>query len=211
MTYLLPEQARLKLIESGLYTDLTAPQSAYLEIILESIRAIVDGWMGQSLIPRQYTEVVTSGVTTPFALLSHYPIISIASVVSSAPGFIGSISIPVAAAFTGMTRTVSLGYPRARCQVTYTAGYQPLPDGLSSSIFGMLIASLKTKNPLDLSWLNAPVREVQSFSLPGGLSKTFSNNGQGKSDAGIETQVDRFLAPFAKYRKSRLVTVGGQF
>ena len=79
--------------------------------------------------------------------------------------------------------------------VTYMAGYDPIPSEAVEATYLILKSCLSQQG--DLSWLDQPVRDRTSLSLPGGLSSSFKI-----ADTGAKTQLERLLSGLTRFQPS---------
>jgi len=201
MPYLEPEVARSRLIQYGIYTQENAPSVEMIADILYRLEVRVDEWFDYSIAPTEYTERLTSN-SRGLVLTHHYPVISIVKVTQiSAQITPNALTFINPQALWDGKRTLRVGgMGGINYDVTYIAGYNPIPKLLVDSMFGLLTQVFQSGG---LDFLDQPVRDLTNISLPGGLAQTY-RVGESKSDGGNgggSTQLDRALAPLAKLRR----------
>lgn len=210
--YLTAESARTRLIATGAYTVETAPTIAAIADLLILLEIRVDGWLGRRMAVEEYTERLISN-SVGVALMRQYPVIEVIEAWWYRDAFPGheqtGFPNPIAVS-TVWRQNRNLQFPSAGTpiRVTYRAGYDPVP-----SIFGQIMYQLLkvaiAKGGLDfndLSFLDEPVKDVASLSVPGGISKTFRVGGGAAASGadagkGSSTTLGRILAPLDRYRK----------
>lgn len=193
------------------------PLTDDLEEILLAIEDRIDEWVGRRVAPTQYTEDdVTNG--KGIALLNHYPVLSVEEIALHADRFIGADPTPMNPSLIGgiwrQDRRLYLGSAGMVVRVRYTAGLQPIPR-IFTTVALTIFNQARERSPTgDISFLEIPYqeREVSSVSLPGGLSKSFRTyrpntpSASGSGAGGSITELDRLLAPLAKYQYCVIAT-----
>jgi hypothetical protein len=101
-------------------------------------------------------------------------------------------------------RKINTGRPEVTIRVTYTAGIDPIPPIVGMTFFQLAKEIAVKGGGVDTGFLYQPTSDVQSISLPGGISKSFKvADTKTGSDAGpgLGTSVlDRTLSPINRYR-----------
>lgn len=85
-------------------------------------------------------------------------------------------------------------------EVVYYAGLDPLPPIFSEVVYEILVGAIDNEG--SLAFLYEPTSDTQSLSLPGGLSES-----KKLSDTGSKNQLERFLQPLQRYRKTLFIGV----
>jgi hypothetical protein len=200
MPYLEPEVARSRLVRQGIYTEENVPSVETIADVLERLEIRVDEWFDYSIAPTEYTERLTSN-GRGLVLVHNYPVISILKVTQISPR-----SAPNALVFVNPQtlwdgkRTLFVGdLGGINYDVTYIAGYDPIPKLLVDSIFGLLTQVFQSGG---LDFLDRPVRDLTNVSLPGGLAQTYRvAEPKSGADGGGATELDRALASLAKFKR----------
>ncbi|MBD1864255.1 MULTISPECIES: hypothetical protein [Trichocoleus] len=205
-----PTEARTKLIAAGIYTADNAPSVEILDSLLKDIATRIEQWLGYSPAPTGYIETLRTN-SDGVALLRNYPVLDVQEIAvfnDATPGYEPVIISPnKIRGIWRQDRRIYLLSPLTSIRVTYIAGYNPLPKGFSQVAFQILKQVAKTGDLSgDLSFLDEPVRDVSSISLPGGLSKSFRLGGSGGPKGGSgkdtgSTQLDRILGGLGSYRR----------
>lgn len=208
--YLDATDARRRLILGGIFTEETCPRVEVLESVLEEVEARIDGWLGMRMAVTRYTETLRAN-DNGIGLTNQYPIARIISAESVAWQSVG-LSVPTQpramVSWEGAVRTVQVGSCQ-QIRLTYEAGYEPLPSILVSIVYTILRRSAANGASIDLDWLDKPVRDAQSITLPGGLSKTFkvSSGSASAQDGAGTSELDRLMMPLSRYRRTILTTI----
>lgn len=210
--YLSPEKARLWLIGENLFTEETVPSLEDLADIILEIEDRIDEWLERRVAPTQYTETDVTN-HKGIALMSHYPVLSVEEIALYPDAAVGGTKPqPIEPGrILGIWRQDRRLYLWERglvLRVRYTAGLDPIPRIFTTVAFEVLSRALQRSARGSLAFLELPFqeREVASISLPGGLSKSFRTyrpsdpKGSGSGAGGSITELDRLLAPLAKYR-----------
>jgi len=208
LAYLQPSVARDRLIAAGIYSVELAPTSEALSWVLSAIETRIDGWLGQRMAPTDYTERLTTN-SAGNVLLYHYPVLAVMGIGWYRDVIPGHESVPVQPidipSVWRQDRRLSLPLGNTPVQVTYRAGYDPIPAIVGMATWDLLTLTLKTTGTTgNVGFLDEPVRDATSLSLPGGISKSFRLGGGGSSDGGGSgggTILDRTLSPLERYRR----------
>lgn len=211
MPYLTAEEARATLIQSGRYNDATAPTLVTLEGAISILEAIVNEWLSRKTLEKiEYVEVIQSN-RDGVVRLQEKPLIKVVDVrqyLTQIPdgGDIDDPSHVIANWKVAHGIVFVPQCPYTSLQVTYVAGHDPLPVVVPTAMKSLLMKldEVSEGNLWDVSGLYGSHRSVSSLSLPGGVSKSFSESKststQGKGDGTI---LDRILSPLlGKYRRS---------
>lgn len=195
LAYLTAAAAQTRLIASEIYSETEAPSKAALEIVLEAIEIEVDAWLRWRMAPSDYAETILTD-SSGIALLRHYPVLAVSKV--------EFLNRPLSVNWqTGTSVKCDVSFNLVR--ITYRAGYDPIPPIVPQRIFQVLQTVLdKTGTTGDVSFLNEPIQEVSSISLPGGLRKSFRAAGASSSQSSAksaETLLDKMLRPLEQYRR----------
>lgn len=209
LAYLMASEARNRLIASGEYDDLTAPQASALEFFLEDIEIVLDEWLGYRAAPTDYVDnVPVNGKGS--LVLPNFPVLSVTSgslLSAQSPGFQSQQQLPSAVPIQWTSgRVIVVGTPklagtatgRMMFQVAYRAGLDPLPGSFKLVTFQLL--KFLMSNGGDITAFDAPSRDVTSISVPG-MSKAFRVNGGSPSEGSSGSQLDRLLTPIGQYRR----------
>lgn len=207
-------EARTRLIASGIYTADNAPAVETLELLIQEIANRIELWLGYAPTPTGYVERLQTN-SDGIALTRNYPVLAVQEIAifnDAYPGYPPVIITPQKMfGIWRQDRRIFAGSPNTAIQVTYIAGFNPLPPGFTQATFQILKEVAKTGDLSgDLSFLDEPVRDVSSINLPGGLSKTFRLGGSGgprgggSKDTG-STKLDRILGALGRYRR-KIVT-----
>lgn len=210
--YLMAESARTRLIATGVYTVESAPSVAAIADLLTSLEIRLDGWLGRRMAVEEYTERLIAN-SNGVALMRHYPVIDVLEAWwyrDAFPGHEQTGSPNPISVSTVWRQNRNLQFPLAGTpiRVTYRAGYDPVPPVFGQTMYQLLkvVISKGGLDFSDLSFLDEPVKDVASLSVPGGISKTFrvggsaAANGADSSKDG-STILGRILAPLDRYRK----------
>lgn len=216
MPYLTAAAARTRLTNLGKYPDLS---EAALVDLLPALEDVVDAWLGWRAALTIYRETTKSD-RLGHINLTNSPLQRIDLVASALPsGQIASQVLtqpwqPINYLWIPQDNRLKVFQSHMPVQVTYVAGYNPLPRVFMNTVFQLLNAALEKSGVSgDLTFLNEPVKDVASVSLPGGLNKSFFKAGQAstslsnKNGSG-ETQIDRLLSPLKQYRRHYVLTTG---
>ena len=209
--YLTPVEVQQQLISIGSYTDETVPNLNQLTYLLEGIEERLDIWLGYHPGKKTYVEdcrSTRSGTVT----LPQYPVILVRRVEiynhfdPAAPPLFASENI-LSSWLRGTI--LQVGYPECAVKVVYDAGYDPLPKRFKRAAFSLLRKSLETSGTTgDLGFLEEPIRDVSSISIPG-ISKSFRLGDSGKnSGSGSGALIDRELAALQEAGDRRLHRFG---
>jgi len=196
--YLTPLEVRQRLISIGTYTVETAPSLEQLTYVLEGIEERLDIWLGYHPGRKTYIEDYRSSCSGTVTL-AKYPVILVRRV--EIYNNIDHSYPPVYATENIMSNwlqgtILKVGYPGWMVKVSYDSGYDPLPKRFQRAAFSLLRKSLETSGLTgDLSFLEEPIRDVSSISVPG-ISKSFrlGDSKSGKSGGGGGSTLDRELA-----------------
>lgn len=206
--YLLPLDARTRLIASGEYTEETAPTEAALQFVLDLLALRLESWLGYQAYRHRVEEILI--VNRRYRLvLSEYPVLDVHRV-ESIYGKV--VATPSVATFYSVSTGIWPGQrgvdvpfpPGTECRVCYEAGYDPLPPEFGLAMFLLLRRALQTSGISgDLAFLDEPTRDMSSLSLPGGVSKSFQLGKAATGKGGASTQLDRLLSGIlSKYQRS---------
>ncbi|HEY9747922.1 MAG TPA: hypothetical protein V6C63_04555 [Allocoleopsis sp.] len=205
-----PLEAREKLILAGIYTADNAPAVEVIDSLLKDIATRIEQWLGYAPAPTGYVETLRTN-SDGVALTRNYPVLAVQEIAifsDATPGYDPVVIGPDRVrGIWRQDRRIYLNNPNTPIRVTYIAGYNPLPKGFSQAALQILKQVAKTGDLSgDLSFLDEPVRDVSSLSLPGGLSKTFRLGGSGGPRGGGSkdngaTQLDRILSGLGSYRR----------
>lgn len=211
MVYLTAATARSRLTNQNKYPDLSEAELGDLLLTLEDA---VDAWLGWHAALTFYQET-TQADRSGYVVLTNSPIDRISAVTIENPYSDGSQATQrLAVTYSRAGGRLKLPQGQITVQVTYAAGYDPIPRVFTNTMFQLLSTALETTGISgDLSFLSEPVKDVASLSLPGGLSKTFFKGGQSSTSEaskgmGAETRLDRLLAPLKQYRRHYVLTTG---
>lgn len=196
--YLTPLEVQKQLISIGVYTTETIPSLEQLAYVLEGIEERLDIWLGYHPGRKTYIEDYRSSQTGTVTL-SQYPVILVRRVEIynySDPSWPLLYATENIMSNWLQGAVLKVGYPERAVKVVYDAGYDPLPKRFQRAAFSLLRKSLATSGLTgDLSFLEEPIRDVSSISIPG-ISKSFrlgdSKKGSGGSGGG--SALDRELA-----------------
>lgn len=195
--YLTPVEVQQQLILTGTYTIATVPSLAQLTYLLEGIEERIDIWLGYHPGRTTYVQDYRSS-RNGIVNLIQYPVILVRRVEvynnfdPSAPPM--PITEEIFANWLRGT-ILRVGYPNTAVKVVYDAGYDPLPKRFKRAAFSLFRKSLdNTGLTGDLGFLEEPIRDVSSISVPG-ISKSFRLGDSGKGGgSGGGSAIDRELA-----------------
>lgn len=206
MTYLSAEEAQRVLLGLGVYSDAEVPPLVKTELLVAQLQDSIDGWLGGSLGIQTYVENRQSN-RMGIVRLEKRPIVSVHDIKYYEPRLLSQGQERAPIAFTSRwnfgSGIISTAIPFASFQVTYTAGYDPIPPAVTAAMKLLLIKHAETADDLfDVSGLYGSERVTTSISLPGGLSKSFASSAsQSTKGAGDGTILDNILTPLlANYR-----------
>jgi len=196
--YLTPLEVRQQLISIGSYTVETVPSLEQLAYVLEGIEERLDIWLGYHPGRKTYVEDYRSS-RNGTVVLAQYPVIVVRRV--EVYNFTDPSFPPLYATENIMSNwlqgaILKVGYPECAVKVIYDAGYDPLPKRFQRAAFSLLRKSLETSGLTgDLSFLEEPIRDVSSISIPG-ISKSFRlGDSKGTKNGGAASSaLDRELA-----------------
>ncbi len=86
-------------------------------------------------------------------------------------------------------------YPYTLTEITYQAGYNPIPDRFILALKNVMLAVYKNYNG-DAAQLDNPVSDVKSIKLPGGVSQTFvtgERDSSSRNSANNVSNLERIL------------------
>lgn len=209
MAYLSPEDARATLIQSGRYTDATAPDLVTLELAIANLEALVNEWLGRdSMEVKEYVEILQSN-REGLVRLKHKPLIKVKDVrryLTHIPGPNKAVSAPshTLSGWRVNQGIVVTGLAYTSIEVVYDAGYDPLPAVVPMAMKMLLLKNddLSGGNLLSFDELFDSKQTVSSISLPGGLSKSFApSQSTATGGKGDGTELDKALTPLlSRYR-----------
>jgi hypothetical protein len=205
MAYLSAEEAQIVLLGLGIYSEAEVPPLVKTELLVAQLQDSIDGWLGVSLGIQTYVENRQSN-RMGIVRLEKKPIVNVHDIKYYEPRILsqGEERAPIAftSRWTFGSGIISTAIPFARFQVTYTAGYDPIPPAAVAAMKLLLIKHAETADDIfDVSGLYGSQRTTTSISLPGGLSKSFAPSSQRSGGAGDGTILDKTLTPLlAKYR-----------
>lgn len=192
------------------------PANVDLQFIAEQIEKIFDQWIGYNLAPTLYQEISETNcmgqVTTRY-----YPILAVVNVNNiynsriktdqatvdvkalnpSAAG-LAEYNRELITAYRNSEYMIETGIIESFVEITYWAGYDPLPTGLDMALMQAINHAIETGSILDLY---DSIQIVIEQELPGGVSQKFQNN---KSSQQYNNYLDKYFASFAKYKRSGL-------
>lgn len=189
LAYLTPDRA---------LSLLTNPPS--LEVIsdrLNQIEAYLNGWFRFRFPETDYVEEILA--RSNMLTLRQYPVVSVTQVrcvVPSAPGEARSYS--TCSARWVHDRTVWVPSPRVY-ECSYRAGYGALLSQLEPILIGILSRWDETGG---LGWLSEAGGNIVEVSIPGGITQRKQYGSL--NNLGNQTEGDRLLASFARYRRLTL-------
>jgi hypothetical protein len=205
--YLSVERALAKLIEDGLYPPEEAPPMEYLEEVLSLLEGAMNSWFGGYTIAiAKYTDERIAKRNCRI-VLPIYPVQEVLRVQKIIPGIIGQTKDQYvdAVAMRVNENTIEVAEPFFRYFITYTSGWDPLPDGLDDVVYRLL---KKAVSEGDISFLDEQARYVvsttlpkisQSFVIPGAAaltSRTLSLKGGG------HTELDKLLGRYYRFKRT---------
>ncbi len=194
--YLTPVEVQQQLILTGAYTADTVPTLDQLNYVLEGIEERLDIWLGYHPGKKTYIEDYRSSRNGTVNLVQ-YPVILVrrVEVYNSFDPFSPPISITENIFSNWMQGTIlQVGYPNTSVKVVYDAGYDPLPKRFKRAALSLCRKAIETSGLTgDLSFLEEPIRDVSSISIPG-ISKSFRLGDSGKGSGGGGSVIDRELA-----------------
>ena len=196
--YVTPLEVQKQLISIGNYTVETVPSLEQLAYLIDGIEERLDIWLGYHPGRKTYIEDCRSS-RTGAVTLSQYPVILVrrVEIYNHADPSFPPLQITENIMSNWLQGGIlKVGYPERAVKVVYDAGYDPLPKRFQRAAFSLVRKSLETTGLTgDLSFLEEPIRDVSSISIPG-ISKSFrlgdSKKGAGGSGGG--SALDRELA-----------------
>lgn len=207
-TYLPANIALNRLVARGIYTPETAPDLNELEEVLTAIEIRLDEFLHRRVAPTEYTERY---VTNPVGdvLLWQDPVIDVLQVGwfrDVIPGSeIGPVEPLKIDSVWRQKRRLNIPLANTPIEVTYVAGFDPIPPVFPMVVMDILTAVIKSPGGLfgGLQFLDEPVKDVSSLSLPGGISKSFRFGGGSSSGSSSDKGrvLDRYVGPLLRYRK----------
>lgn len=206
--YLTLAEVRQQLILTGSHTVETVPSAEQLSYILQGIEERIDIWLGYHPGRLTYVENYRSsrGGTVN---LCQYPVILVRRVEvynDFDPTFPPVFATENVFANWLQGTILKVGYPSAPVKVIYDAGYDPLPSRFKRAAFSLVRKSLEAGGLTgDLSFLEEPIRDVSSISIPG-ISKSFrlGDSNKGGNGNGGGSVLDRELAPLQEAGDRRM-------
>jgi hypothetical protein len=205
--YLSVEKAIAKLIDNGIYPPEEVPPTEYLEETLGLLEGAINSWFGGYTIAiAQYTEERIAKRNCRI-VLPIYPVKEILKVQKIIPGFIGQKADQYvdAVAIRVGENTIEVTEPFFRYFITYTSGWEPLPDGLDDVVYQLLVKALTQG---DISFLDEQARYVTSTTLPK-ISQTFIIPGAAALTSrtlslkgGGFTELDKMLGRYSKFKRT---------
>jgi hypothetical protein len=215
--YLIPGEARQKLINRGIYTEEAAPNVALIESLMEEIEPMVDNWFGARLVRTSYSEILFTNEDGN-AITTYYPILSLTSVervyrgkdAQGQPNPPTPIVVDLELVWIGEIRTLRLGGESVSFRVNYEAGYDPVPAAVSNAVWSLLKHVLLSPEQ-DTSSLYEMRREAKSIELPGDLRKSFFSPSEmgGNGSDGNTNVIDLLLHPAKRYRRNHTAIGAG--
>ena len=198
---------------AGLYTPQNLPSDEDLLFIIELAEIRFEEWLGRRLVVTNYLERQRTN-SKGVCLVRNFPVLEVHQVTLVPIDQFGTSASPLTLGrFRGtwwQGRRINTGRSGVVVEVSYTAGLDPLPRILYSVFYQLVYSILSTTGTTgDLSFLDAPTKDVASVSLPGGLSKSYriggllSQSGGGGSQLG-SSEIDRVLGSLGKYRNAYL-------
>lgn len=199
MSYILDTtEIQSKLIASGLFTTEDVPSLESLDFLVEMLVPRFETWLGYSPMPKQYVQERRTN-RKGLLILEELNIISIESVLvkwyedTTIPNNPQWETLPVI--WKGGDR-IDTFEPEVLIKITYTAGYDPIPALFKNCFFDLIRKTIKESGISgDLSFLEEPIKDVSSISIPG-ISKSFRLSDK-KGDVPEGSQLDRILSPLA--------------
>ncbi|NJR24860.1 MAG: hypothetical protein HC786_23220 [Richelia sp. CSU_2_1] len=193
--YLTALEVQQRAIAIGMYEPQNAPSLEQFQHLLGCVEDRLDSWLGYHPARKTYTEDYRCSANGKVAL-RQYPVIVVARVEiynpydPLAPPDVSTESI-CSNWWRGGILTVAAS--NAPVKVTYDAGHDPLPERFKRVAFGLVVKGLQeTGLTGDLGFLEEPIRDVSSISIPG-ISKSFRlGDTAGKGGGGA--LIDRLLA-----------------
>lgn len=196
--YLTPLEVQQQLISTGAYTVENVPSLEQLAYVLEGIEDRLDIWLGYHPGRKTYVEDYRSS-RTGTVVLAQYPVILVRRVEiynHADPSYPPVYTTENIMSSWLQGAILKVGYSECAVKVVYDAGYDPLPRRFQRAAFSLLRKSLETSGLTgDLSFLEEPIRDVSSISIPG-ISKSFrlGDSNKGGKGSGGGSALDRELA-----------------
>lgn len=171
-----------------------------LAFLIDSIENRLDAWLDFCAAPKTYTRKARTnfqGILT----LTETPVIEVVSLDCLLPSFTNNPLIapsPVSGLWNGSDR-LATGAPNTYFEVVYIAGYDPIPEIFSQTIFDALAIAIQPENIASgLDFMSRPSVDITSLTLPGGVSQTFQVN---KASSSTSTNEGRLFDKLAMYRR----------
>lgn len=193
--YLTADEAQDRLLASGLCTLETMPTLEALDYWVKIVQVEMDNWLRQSILPTLYTDTITAnwhGVAT----LPRSPVqevLSVDVIILQVGSPKQTIRLP--ANWQGGEILAGLGV-KQRHEVTYIAGYDPVPQIAPQVAFNLL-----KKVMLQGMDLNERTRYLANVALQGGMSQSFQIGGEAKNSASSRN-IDDLMLPLKQYKKT---------
>lgn len=190
--YLDVAEARDRLLAMGVFSEETAPDSVRLEELLLRVQSRLELWLGYSPLPNDYRERRMSN-GKGLIRLNFYPVINVTEMETLAGRILGKpFNVRESLALWRGRTTLDVGMPNILVEVSYRAGFDPLPEVFEQVLLDLLAESLDG----GVAGLEEPTKDVTSLSVPGGLSQSFK---LGETQPG--SRFERICAPLERYRK----------
>jgi hypothetical protein len=197
--YLTPDEASSRLLAARLCSLETLPDLPELENWLTIAQEEMDNWLHQSLLVKEYVEVLPANYRGMLSI-SRSPVIEIKGITTTLPSLVGhpQPDIEVQAIWRGGQSVEVGGFCCSpvgqRYKVTYTAGYDPLPKIVPQVMFNIL------RRLMAGVVLGDRTRHLINVGLQGGISQTFAVGKEAKNQRS-STNLDDLMSPLERYRK----------
>jgi len=192
--YMTPEEALERLAAVGAIAPEAPPDVARLRELLIRVQSRLELWLGYSPMPNDYRERLMSKGNGQVRL-NFYPVINVTDMEVLSGRILGRpFHVRKALGLWRGRTTLDLGMPEILVEVSYRAGFDPLPEVFSQVLLDLAGEALKLGG--DVTALEGPTKDVTSLSVPGGLSQSFK---LGETEPG--SRFERICAPLERFRK----------
>jgi hypothetical protein len=202
--YFDPTETQQRLVNLGFYDLNTVPTVEVIQYNLGLAENYIDEYLCYHAPRSTYTETLHANYKGVI-VLSEYPVISIAQVICLRPDIVPNpMAQEVTYSYHMGRRVVGGLIPDVLYEVTYEAGYDPLPPIFQNVMLNILKKLLEQPHPSAIADLMIPSRDISSLGLPGGLSKGWQTgkltaDNDGGQFAG--TELGRILSLLKRYQR----------